>query len=103
MESTMEIPPRPPPTRPRPTHPRLGVVGAGRLGTALAAALRDAGYPVEGPAGRGDRPLDCEAIWLCVPDAQITAAAEVVAGAAPLVGHTSGATPLSALAGAGAG
>jgi predicted short-subunit dehydrogenase-like oxidoreductase (DUF2520 family) len=84
------------------TRPRLGVVGAGRLGPALAAALSAAGYPVEGPAGRGERPLDCEAIVLCVPDAQIPAAAAAIAGAAPLVGHTSGATPLSALEPAGA-
>ena len=34
---------------------------------------------------------------LCVPDAEISAAAAAVAGAAPLIGHTSGATPLSAL------
>ena len=34
---------------------------------------------------------------LCVPDAEIAAAAAAVAGAAPLVGHTSGATSLSAL------
>jgi predicted short-subunit dehydrogenase-like oxidoreductase (DUF2520 family) len=76
---------------------RIGVVGAGRLGMALAAALRDAGLPVEGPAGRGEVPSRCDAIVLCVPDAEIPAAAAVVAGAAPLVGHTSGATPLSAL------
>jgi predicted short-subunit dehydrogenase-like oxidoreductase (DUF2520 family) len=37
-----------------------------------------------------------------VPDAEIESAATAVAGAAPLVGHTSGATPLSALAPAGA-
>ncbi len=84
------------------TRPRLGVVGAGRLGSALAIALRNAGYPVEGPAGRGERPLDCEAIVLCVPDAEIPAAAAAVAGAAPVIGHTSGATPLSALDPAGA-
>jgi predicted short-subunit dehydrogenase-like oxidoreductase (DUF2520 family) len=84
------------------TRPRLGVVGAGRLGSALAVALREAGYPVEGPAARGERPADCEALVLCVPDAQIPAAAEAVAGAAPLIGHTSGATPLSALTAAGA-
>jgi predicted short-subunit dehydrogenase-like oxidoreductase (DUF2520 family) len=84
------------------SRPRLGVVGAGRLGSALAAALRAAGYPVEGPAGRGERPLDCEAIVLCVPDAEIPSAAAAVAGAAPLVGHTSGATPLAALEAAGA-
>jgi predicted short-subunit dehydrogenase-like oxidoreductase (DUF2520 family) len=37
-----------------------------------------------------------------VPDATISEAAADVAGAAPLVGHTSGATPLSALEPAGA-
>lgn len=76
---------------------RLGVVGAGRVGTALAAALRARGVPVAGPAARGDIPSGCRAIVLCVPDSEIQAAAAAVAGAAPLVGHTSGATPLSAL------
>jgi predicted short-subunit dehydrogenase-like oxidoreductase (DUF2520 family) len=80
---------------------RVGVVGAGRLGTALAAALRAAGVEVEGPAGRGEVPRGCEAIVLCVPDAEIPAAAATVAGAAPLVGHTSGATRLSVLEAAG--
>jgi predicted short-subunit dehydrogenase-like oxidoreductase (DUF2520 family) len=75
----------------------LGLVGAGRIGTALAAALTESGYEVDGPAGRGEVPHG-EAILLCVPDAEIPAAAEVVGGCAPLVGHTSGATPLSALA-----
>jgi predicted short-subunit dehydrogenase-like oxidoreductase (DUF2520 family) len=81
---------------------RVGVVGPGRLGTALAAALREAGVAVDGPAGRGEIPAACDAIVLCVPDGEIEAAAAAVAGAAPLVGHTSGATPLSALAPAGA-
>jgi predicted short-subunit dehydrogenase-like oxidoreductase (DUF2520 family) len=76
---------------------RVGVVGAGRLGTVLAVALREAGLEVEGPAGRGEVPRRCDAIVVCVPDAEIPAAAAAVAGAAPLVGHTSGATPLSAL------
>jgi predicted short-subunit dehydrogenase-like oxidoreductase (DUF2520 family) len=80
---------------------RVGVVGAGRLGTALAAALREAGVGVDGPAGRGEVPRGCDAIVLCVPDAEIPAAAATVAGAAPLMGHTSGATPLAALAPAG--
>ena len=79
----------------------MGIVGAGRVGTALAAALRDAGAAVDGPHGRGGRPTGCDAIVLCVPDAEIPAAAEAVTAAAPLVGHTSGATPLSALAHAG--
>ncbi len=71
------------------------------MGTALARALRDAGVDVEGPLGRGERPGRSDAVVLCVPDAEIVAAAEVVTAAAPLVGHTSGATPLSALAPAG--
>jgi len=75
---------------------KLGVVGNGRLGTALAAAFREAGYEVDGPVGRGEVPR-ADAILLCVPDAEIAAAAETVAGAARLVGHTSGATPLGAL------
>jgi predicted short-subunit dehydrogenase-like oxidoreductase (DUF2520 family) len=89
------------PSRDSSTRPRLGVVGAGRLGTALAAALGQAGYPTEGPAGRDEVPRGCQAIVLCVPDAEIGAAAHAVAGAAPFVGHTSGATPLSAMAAAG--
>ena len=89
------------PARALPT--RLGIVGAGRLGCALAAALRAAGCEVDGPARRGERPSG-DAILLCVPDAEIPAAAAAIAGVAPLVGHTSGATPLSALAAAeGAG
>ena len=75
---------------------RVGVVGAGRLGTALAAALRKAGYAVDGPAARGQVPAG-EVILLCVPDAEIENAAGTVAGAAAMVGHTSGATPLTAL------
>ena len=90
------------PDRTSPPSPlRVGIVGPGRVGTALARALRDAGVDVKGPLGRGERPARCDAIVLCVPDAEITAAAEAVTAAAPLVGHTSGATPLSALAHAG--
>jgi predicted short-subunit dehydrogenase-like oxidoreductase (DUF2520 family) len=83
------------------TGARVGIVGAGRLGTALSGALREAGVPVEGPAGRGEVPRGCDALVLCVPDAEIPAAAVTVAGAAPLTGHTSGATRLSALEPAG--
>jgi predicted short-subunit dehydrogenase-like oxidoreductase (DUF2520 family) len=81
---------------------RIAVVGAGRVGVPLAAALHEAGLAVEGPLGRGEAPGPGDAILLCVPDVEIPAAAEAVAGAAPLVGHTSGATPLAALAPAGA-
>jgi predicted short-subunit dehydrogenase-like oxidoreductase (DUF2520 family) len=79
------------------TADRVAVVGAGHVGVPLAAALRVAGLTVQGPLGRGEKPTACDAVVLCVPDAEISAAAGVVSGAAPLVGHTSGATPLAAL------
>src|SRR5206468_4241830 len=80
----------------------IGVVGAGRMGRSLTAALAEAGYEVRDPARRGEVPARADAILLCVPDAEIADAAQSVAGAAAFVGHTSGATPLSALAPAGA-
>lgn len=70
---------------------RLSIVGRGRAGTALAGAFARAGYEVEGPLGRGE-PAGAEVVLLCVPDAEIGAAAAAVA--ARFVGHTSGATPL---------
>src|SRR5688572_25781746 len=76
---------------------RVGIVGRGRLGGALHGALREAGVQAVGPVGRGEVPSRCDALVLCVPDAEIAAAAATVAGAAPLVGHTSGATPLGTL------
>jgi predicted short-subunit dehydrogenase-like oxidoreductase (DUF2520 family) len=80
---------------------RLAVVGRGRLGSALAAALSAAGLDVLGPLGRGTPPT-ADAVLLCVPDSEIASAAAACAGTAPLIGHTSGATPLSALDAAGA-
>lgn len=80
---------------------RVGVVGPGRVGSALACALQEAEIAVEGPLGRGETPDGCDALVLCVPDAEIAVAAAALAEAAPLVGHTSGATALSALAPAG--
>ncbi len=81
---------------------RITVVGAGRLGSALAGALRAAGYDVPAPLGRGAAPAPADVTILCVPDAEIPAAAAAAAGRAPLIGHTSGATGLAALAAAGA-
>jgi predicted short-subunit dehydrogenase-like oxidoreductase (DUF2520 family) len=75
----------------------LAIVGAGRLGTALAAALRAAGVPIEGPLGRDADGAGAAAVLLCVPDAQIAAAAAAVTPG-PLVGHCSGATTLAPLA-----
>lgn len=75
----------------------VAIVGRGRVGRALTASLRAAGHPVDEPTGRGEVPAGADAILLCVPDAEIAAAAAAVAGAARFVGHTSGATPLAAL------
>jgi predicted short-subunit dehydrogenase-like oxidoreductase (DUF2520 family) len=76
----------------------IAIVGAGRLGTALAAALRAAGLDVRGPLGRGESPGDAAIILLCVPDGEIGAAAAAIPPG-PLVGHCSGATGLDVLAG----
>jgi predicted short-subunit dehydrogenase-like oxidoreductase (DUF2520 family) len=79
-----------------PACTRLAIVGRGRVGTALASALRQAGFDVAGPLGRGSDGAGAEAVLLCVPDAQIATAAALIAPGR-LVGHTSGATPLDAL------
>jgi predicted short-subunit dehydrogenase-like oxidoreductase (DUF2520 family) len=67
------------------------------LGTALAAALRDAGRDVVGPLARGSDGAGADAVLLCVPDTEIHAAADLLA-AGSLVGHCSGATGLEVLA-----
>jgi predicted short-subunit dehydrogenase-like oxidoreductase (DUF2520 family) len=94
-------PARKQPARPRPSPARITVIGPGRLGTALAVALRAAGRTVAGPVGRGEAVPAADVVLVCVPDAEIPAAAAAAAGAAPLIGHTSGATGLGALAAAG--
>lgn len=79
---------------------RIGIVGRGRMGSALERALRAAGHEVAPPLGRGadgrdasGRPFD--AVLLAVPDGEIAgAAARIVPG--PVLGHLSGATPLAA-------
>ena len=64
------------------------VIGAGRVGSAIAARLRERGLALG-----ADEP---ELVLLCVPDRAI---AEVAAGLepGPWVAHVSGATPLAAL------
>jgi predicted short-subunit dehydrogenase-like oxidoreductase (DUF2520 family) len=78
-----------------PVPGRIAVIGAGRLGSALAAALRPVADVRVG--GRGDDGEGAELVLLCVPDAEIAAAAAAVAPG-PLVGHCSGATGLEVLA-----
>jgi predicted short-subunit dehydrogenase-like oxidoreductase (DUF2520 family) len=78
---------------------RCAVIGAGRLGHALAAALRDAGLPVEGPLGRGADP-HADVVLLTVPDDEIANAATALTPLnAQFAGHCSGATTLAPLAG----
>jgi predicted short-subunit dehydrogenase-like oxidoreductase (DUF2520 family) len=98
------------------TRVRCAIVGAGRLGRALAAALREAGLDVAGPHGRGWSPATASAgaaadadgavgeagasidvVLLCVPDDAIPEAAAAIAPG-PLVGHCSGSRTLDALA-----
>jgi predicted short-subunit dehydrogenase-like oxidoreductase (DUF2520 family) len=69
----------------------IAIVGAGRLGTTLAAAL---GAP--SPLGRGANARGATTVLLCVPDSEIAAAAAAVERG-PLVGHCSGATGLDVL------
>jgi predicted short-subunit dehydrogenase-like oxidoreductase (DUF2520 family) len=76
--------------------PTCAIVGAGRLGCALAAALEGS----SGPFGRGADPAGAEAVLLCVPDGEIAAAAAAITPG-PLVGHCSGATTLAPLLAAG--
>ena len=74
----------------------VAVVGAGRLGTALTAALRAAGTRVSGPHRRGYDGTGAAVVLLCVPDGAIATAAGAVRPG-PLVGHCSGATGLEVL------
>ena len=76
--------------------PSCAIVGAGRLGGALAAALPGS----SGPFGRGADPRDADLVLLCVPDSEIAAAAAAVSPG-PVVGHCSGATTLQPLLDAG--
>jgi len=80
----------------------LALVGAGRLGSALAAAAGAARIDVR-LAGRDDAVAAAaasELVLLCVPDRAIADAAVRVSAADPmprLVGHTSGASTLDVL------
>lgn len=67
------------------------------MGTALVEALRSAGLEAIGPAARGADGSDAAIVLLAVPDAQIGAAAALIAPGR-LVGHLSGATTLEPLA-----
>ena len=104
--------------------PQVAIVGAGNLGTAIALALREAGYAIETVVARsrgeslrtaqrlarlvGARAstdlsaVRAELIWLCVPDAAIARAARSLAEKIEWKGrvafHSSGALTSDALA-----
>lgn len=81
--------------------PAVAVVGAGRVGTALAAALRRAGVPVTGPARRGEAAAAAAGaglVLLCVPDDAVAGlAAALAARAGQVLAHTSGRHGLAVL------
>jgi len=77
--------------------PTTVILGAGRMGSALASALRQAGADVRGPLGRGEDSAGGTIVLLCVPDREIAAAAATIAPG-PLVGHVSASAPLDLLA-----
>jgi predicted short-subunit dehydrogenase-like oxidoreductase (DUF2520 family) len=78
----------------------MAVLGAGRIGTALADAMASAGLHVAGPYSRGDDPYADiavpDVVLLCVPDAEITGAAAQFPDD-QLLGHYSGAGGLDLL------
>jgi predicted short-subunit dehydrogenase-like oxidoreductase (DUF2520 family) len=68
---------------------RVQVIGSGRVGSAVAARLRERGVAV------GEE--DPDVVLLCVPDTAISDASRCLAPGRAWVGHVSGATPLAAL------
>jgi predicted short-subunit dehydrogenase-like oxidoreductase (DUF2520 family) len=67
---------------------RAHVIGAGRVGSAMAARLRERGLDLSTD--------DPELVLLCVPDRAIAEVAQETA-IGPWIAHVSGATPLAAL------
>lgn len=82
-----------------PTAPAgpIHVIGRGRMGNALASALRAAGLEVHGPLGRGETAAGATLVLLCVPDREIAAASALLEPGA-VVGHVSASAPLDLLA-----
>ncbi|MEV6285281.1 Rossmann-like and DUF2520 domain-containing protein [Kribbella sp. NPDC051770] len=80
---------------------RIGIIGAGRAGSALGAALAAAGHPVTGVSARSRASLDRAALLLphvpVLPPDQVTAAADVVLLAVPddVIGAVAATLPLT--------
>src|SRR5688572_22570778 len=75
----------------------ITIVGAGRLGTALARALTARNTPVVGPTRRGET-ISGDIVLIAVPDREIANVARGVAAGA-LIGHTAGAITLDVFGG----
>ena len=92
------------------TKPSIAIVGPGKLGTALALLLREAGYPIAAVVGgsrrraqklarqvgaRGAHLSAADVVWFSVPDSNIARAAQDLAGKLSWKGraalHSSGA------------
>jgi predicted short-subunit dehydrogenase-like oxidoreductase (DUF2520 family) len=73
---------------------RVQVIGTGRVGSAIAARLRERGVGVAVDAA-DDEP---DVVLLCVPDTAISETASRLTTGRGWIGHVSGATPLTALA-----
>jgi predicted short-subunit dehydrogenase-like oxidoreductase (DUF2520 family) len=74
----------------------VSIVGTGRVGSTLAARLRERGVAVLSRADRGPDLAGAELVLLCVPDTAIVEVARRIR-TGPWVAHVSGATPLAAL------
>jgi predicted short-subunit dehydrogenase-like oxidoreductase (DUF2520 family) len=68
---------------------RVHVIGSGRVGSTMAARLRERGVVV----GESDP----DVVLLCVPDTAIRGVSQELAPGRAWIGHVSGATPLAAL------
>lgn len=80
-----------------PVRTIIGIIGRGRVGTALAVALGEAGERVVGPLGRNDPlPGDASVLILAVPDAALGGLAGRIPEG-PLLAHCSASAPLSEL------
>lgn len=78
------------------------IIGPGRAGGALAVALADAGWRIDGPLGRDHDPANVTAgtrlVLLAVPDAAVAAVARSLAPGDAVVAHVAGSLGLDVLA-----
>lgn len=79
-----------------PHPPNIQVVGDGRVGRAMVAALRSRGIETPEPGLRGATGAGAEVVILAVPDTAIAAAAALIEPGR-IVAHVSGATTLAPL------